>query len=39
MIVMREPVSDQVATVFLQYFLEAFAAEESLDLVERIHCG
>jgi CHASE2 domain-containing sensor protein len=35
MIVMREPVSDQVAAVFLQYFLEAFAAGESLYLAER----
>lgn len=35
MIVMREPVADQVAAVFLQYFLEAFAAGESLYLAER----
>jgi CHASE2 domain-containing sensor protein len=35
MIVMREPVADQVATVFLHYFLEAFAAGESLYLAER----
>lgn len=35
LIVMREPVTDQVAAVFLQYFLEAFAAGESLYLAER----
>jgi CHASE2 domain-containing sensor protein len=35
MIVMREPVTDQVAAIFLQYFLEAFAAGESLYLAER----
>lgn len=35
LIVMREPISDQVAAIFLQYFLEAFAAGESLYLAER----
>jgi CHASE2 domain-containing sensor protein len=35
LIVMREPVTDQVAAVFLKYFLEAFAAGESLYLAER----
>ena len=35
MIVMREPVADQVAEAFLRYFLEAFAAGESLYLSTR----
>lgn len=35
MIVMREPVTDQVAEIFLKYFLEYFAAGESLYLAER----
>ncbi|MBD1869008.1 CHASE2 domain-containing protein [Cyanobacteria bacterium FACHB-471] len=35
MIVMREPVNDRVAAVFLQYFLEAFASGEPLYLAER----
>ncbi|WP_348251910.1 CHASE2 domain-containing protein [Leptolyngbya sp. FACHB-1515] len=35
LIVMREPIADQVAAVFLQYFLAAFAAGESLYLAER----
>lgn len=35
LIVMREPIADQVAAVFLQYFLAAFASGESLYLAER----
>lgn len=35
LIVMREPIADQVAAVFLQYFLAAFATGESLYLAER----
>ena len=35
MIVMREPVADQVAEAFLKHFLEAFAAGESLYLSAR----
>ena len=35
MIVMREPVADQVAATFLTYFLETFAAGESLYLSAR----
>lgn len=35
LIVMREPITDQVAAVFLKYFLEAFAAGEPLYLAER----
>lgn len=35
MIVMREPVVDQVAAAFLRYFLEAFASGESLYLSAR----
>lgn len=35
MIVMREPVADQVAAAFLRYFLKAFASGESFYLAER----
>ncbi|MEO1348650.1 MAG: CHASE2 domain-containing protein [Cyanobacteria bacterium J06635_15] len=35
MIVMREPVADQVAAAFLSYFLNAFASGESFFLAER----
>jgi CHASE2 domain-containing sensor protein len=35
LIVMREPITDQVAAIFLQYFLEAFSAGESLYLAQR----
>lgn len=35
LIVMREPIADQVAVVFLKYFLSAFAAGEPLYLAER----
>lgn len=35
LIVMREPIADQVAAIFLQYFLAAFATGESLYLAER----
>ncbi|MEM8810558.1 MAG: CHASE2 domain-containing protein, partial [Cyanobacteria bacterium P01_G01_bin.38] len=35
MIVMREPVADRVAEIFLKYFLEAFAAGEPLYLCVR----
>jgi CHASE2 domain-containing sensor protein len=35
LIVMREPITDQVAAVFLKYFLESYSAGEPLYLAER----
>ncbi|GAP94211.1 CHASE2 domain-containing protein [Leptolyngbya sp. NIES-2104] len=35
LIVMREPITDQVAAVFLKYFLEVFSSGESLYLATR----